>query len=210
MSKYFFLAAFLLTVPANSSSAAESETVTIPLDSIWARNMPGTQDIRKLDWKQIQWKELLTGPQGALPLMKKERAEPGFVVAGTGQAALVAAHKKSADDPTKPPQSLPHGKECTIVFFTYAFSPGFALDRVTRRDNVIEIYYRYNPSGLDSFATYIALIPLGKLESGEYKVKMVNVPTELTRELPEYTADLVPKVVCQPFSFQIIERETEQ
>lgn len=207
MSKYFFLAALLLAVSANPSPAAEPETVTIPLDTIWARNMPGTRDIRKLDWKQIQWKELLTGPQGVLQLMGKERAEPGFVVAGTGQAALVAAHKKSADDPTKPPKSLPHGSECSIVFFTHAFPPSIALDKVERKGKLFEVRYYYDASGLTSFSTHIALIPAGKLETGNYRVKMIEVPTDVTPQLAASEREAVSKVVSQSFTFRIEEEE---
>ena len=187
--------------PGLSESAIE-----IPLDQIWMLNVPGNRNIRQnLDWKQLPqpFTLLSTGSLEPLFRLEKNRAEPGFVVAGKGQDALTAAHEKLPEG-EKPSNVLPEGTEITVVYFSHAYGP-IDLYRVERKENVIEVRYRFNPGGSGILSQQLALMPLGKLPVGEYRVNMIEVPPTTRQEVsPSWLVEAHLRV-CQSFSFSIVD-----
>jgi len=184
--------------------------IEIPLDQIWASNMPETRDIKSLDWEQLRnpYRPLSSGPIDMLIRIGKDRAEPGFVVAGTGQDALIAAYKKLPVGEV-PSNSIPFGKEVSIVYFSHVYPSYIVLHRVERRGNVIDVRYRFDAYS-SGYSGHTALIPLGKLPTGEYHVNMIEAPTKKYQGLPASSLVEVHLRVCQSFAFAVEESSEEK
>ncbi len=196
--------------PGLSESAIE-----IPLDQIWASHRWNARDTRSLDWKRFENQPLSIGALGALWQLNKDRAEPGFVVPGIGQEALIAAHKNLPEG-EKPTNVLPVGTDFSIVYFSHP-NDSTSFGRVERRGNLIEIVcYHYMPSGSGIPPSQLALVPLGKLSVGEYRVNVIERLPRIQPELP--TPCLLPAIylveahlrVCQSFSFSIVDAIEEE
>ena len=198
-------------VCTNNTTSEPVSPVEIPLDQIWASDMPGTRDIRSLDLEHLPqpFRMISTGSISSLHRFGKERAEAGFVVRGIGQDALVAAHKKLPNG-EKPPGAVPSGTDISIVYFSYSFGSYIRLHRVERCCNTIDIRYRYDASGTEGASNHLALIPLGKLSVGECHVNMIETPPEKGMVHSADVAKLLHRTVCQSFSFFVIDCCTEQ
>jgi hypothetical protein len=96
-----------------------AEVVTIPLDQIWAYDMPGTRDIGKLEINKAP--NYAYGPlfgqmrlSLADGLARSEDAKQGFAVLGTGLDALREAHSVLAAN-QESRTTLPAGREISLV-----------------------------------------------------------------------------------------------
>jgi len=200
-----------------------AETKEIPLGQIWAYEMSGTREIEALS-KNVPADELDMRLMNAVLELSYHRAEgmkfkdvarPGFAVPGNGRSALHAAlavfidwgaHREefSSDD------------EITIVFFSEPLSRyQVQIREVKREDHEIEIRYELEQSISErmtgsSFVNF-ALIPLGKLPVGEFRVKMSQLPRELTPD--EIKVGFKPldkewsrNFLSKPFSFTVTEK----
>jgi len=191
-------------LPGPDPGPAE-DSIVIPLEEIWGYQLEGTRDIGTLDFDQLP-QPLGTLSTRPLDSADQQEAQPGFAVLGTGQEALVAAHAKLPDD-KQPTDAFPAGNEISLVFFSQGrAAPFIVLERVERRDQVIDIRYRWRSDGSGGSQPF-ALIPLGKLPSGEYQVNMMPTLGEDIRLRPgsagtEFVASL-RRSVCQPFTFTI-------
>lgn len=188
--------------PAPDPGPAKDATV-IPLDQIWALDMPGTKDVRELT--SDPYADLSIGPLGVLELMGKQEAGAGYVVPGTGKEALLAARKKLPPGKT-PANELPFGTDITVVYYSHAFMPINVLHRVERRGNTISIRFRHDGNGNTSYSSHYALIPLGKLSVGDYKVNMIATIDDVVEASPAFYLDIVDdirRVVCKSFEFSV-------
>lgn len=177
-----------------STSYAE-EVVEIPLKEIWADSMPGTINIYELE-----------GTPSDNPLMAEinkkhgfktwqDKAGPAFAVQGTGLEALKNAHAVITEKQSRP-TSLPQDSEVSVIFFSLEFGNYVHLTKVERDKNTINIRYEFVPHTQKHLTRHFAIIPLGKLPKGQYKVDvgaepfadrfrdqgMVEIPDE--RKLP--------------------------
>lgn len=147
-----------------SAKESDSETITIPLDQIWAYDMPGTRDIAELESNGNPHME--HGPVvleirrslGVVP--KGHLAKVGFAVVGEGMDALREAHAVFTEK-RKPSQTLSTGSNISIVFFSHQSNPYVHLDKVERKDNTVDIYYHFVPHETMDTSEHLALIPLG-------------------------------------------------
>ena len=112
MSLLVGLAAALLCFEVSSAENpnAKPESITVPLDQIWAFRMPGTRDILQLEPTQSEvagkrlWDAIILTLCADLSPdwpVEGSRAQPGFTVIGTGLKALrntdaVLVKKKAA------------------------------------------------------------------------------------------------------------------
>ncbi len=195
--------------------ALAADSVEIPLKDIWALDMPGTQDIRKLEATATSKDEkndadlpLISRIRGATA---KPRGEPreAFAVLGSGIDALRRAASDMAGE-TKPQESFPAGSDVSLVFFSYTTGMYVYLDKVERRGNFFEIKYHFVPHLTKEMTDHFALIPLGAIESGVYSVDIVQSPMDMSRvstagKKPAATTDAksAEKFVCRPFSFSV-------
>jgi hypothetical protein len=199
----YFVGFVASTVMFLSAAFAETpndkgEAVTIPLDQIWANDMPGTRNIGKLDPNRPLAYEIRKAI--GFPPNDKE-ADPGFAVSGTGLDALREAHAVLVKK-TPLRDTLPANSEVSIVFFAHETGPYVHIRKVEHQGQNVNIYYRFVFHEEEVTSGYIALIPMGKLVLGKYRVNIKQLPPEPIMRRPVSDSD-VYRIVCQSFSFTV-------
>jgi hypothetical protein len=197
--------------------SVDCKSTTIPLDKIWAYEMPGTRNILDLDGasKERPGDGLLRSInesdfRRAAQMKFKGAARPGFAVSGSERAALRAAHAVFVDG-AKLRTAFSPDEEITIVFFSVPMSRyRVRIQEVRRKLNEIEIQYQLEPSIDGRNFENFSLIPLGKMPAGKYHVEMVQVPRELKPVesklgLKALDKDWSRNFLCKPFSFTVAE-----
>ena len=188
----------------------------IPLDQIWAYEMPGTRDIRelepKLDVHDPSSKELFYRsrvPKIARLLTsvppKGAKAPPAFVVVGTGEEALKMAHavltKKERKDAGT---SLPKDTELSLVFYTFLFGWHPEIASVEQSPGLIKVKYQFIAPTEPSFgAKRFALIPIGKLSKGHVEVEIKEMPPVDYKGRPVMPKQDSERFVCGSFLFDV-------
>ena len=199
-----------------SGESPSDKTKIIPLDKIWAYEMPGTRDIKALS-KNVPADELDMRLMNAVLELSYHRAErmkfkdvarPGFAVSGSRRSALHAAFAVFIDWGARR-EEFSSGDEITIVFFSDPISRYLVqLQQVEREDNEIEILYQLKPGiGGRNYSNF-ALIPLGKLRVGEYRVEMRQLrrelnPIETKMGFKPLDEEWSRNFLCKPFSFVV-------
>lgn len=197
---------FIAVIAVLISSTALAEE--IPLKSIWALDMPGTKSIYELEpgiygdnrsaeeQIELRKKSLIPKAFGDLSLLKPaSQAGPGRAVAGVGLQALQDAVKRK-DEP------LPEG-EVSLLYFSHQSGDSINLHEVTREGEQITVRYRVVPRETQSLTAEFALIPLGKLSKGEYRVEIVQIPMEQRYLDAGFRGRDVSRIVCKAFSFTV-------
>jgi hypothetical protein len=190
----------------------------IPLDRIWAYEMPGTRDIKSIsDNKPLdQLDARLLGAALELAYYRsedlnfKDVARSGFAVAGNGRRALHAALAVFLDWEVRRDKFSPED-EIAVVFFSEPISRyRVQIREVNRIGNEIDIRYELAPSESRQSYTNFAVIPLGKLSVGKYNVDIQQLPREQT--VAEAKLGRKPlddewsrEFLCKPFSFHVTE-----
>jgi hypothetical protein len=149
------------------------ETVEIPLKDIWAYNMPGTRDINEFG-----------SPKAADSLVEKViqainetwHDHEGVVVEGVGRAALERLYE-SRNTP-KGLNSVSVKVPLTIAFYAKSMGWRIRLDSVSKRGNIITVRYRPVPTQTRMSRATLALIPIGELPPGKYRVIVDPLPME--------------------------------
>ncbi len=200
---------WLLVLIASANAVADN-VVQIPLKSILAHGMPGTRDVRELEKGAVppnQRAPLSDDIGGELEFIPKgQTTAKGFAVVGTGNAALRNAHAVLVKK-QQPRQSFSADAEISVVFFSHSFDQYVHLDNVERRDKTIKIAYRFVPHETKQMTAHFALIPLGKLPVGKYRVDFVRLPLEqkyVDTGFRSVDSQWNNRVVCLPFSFEIV------
>jgi hypothetical protein len=201
------LALMLLPVAAASAEPAQEkqETVTIPLDKIWAYEMPGTQDVRKLQQHKLAPSMVEQIRQILDDSIDGEEARSAFAVSASGYAALNAAYRVLAKD-QKPKCRLSPRKDVTVVFFSRSSSRYVVLTRVEVIDSTVKVHYKMVPHLTKEMTVHFALIPLGELRSGEYHVEIIRQPIDnrvVEAGINPASDAYVRRVVCSSFAFEI-------
>lgn len=185
----------------------DGEVVEIPLDQIWAYKMPGTRDLRELPAARADERLIASIRRSLEPKLDHKQAERGFAVLGTGDEALRHAHDVlvSGDDATV---RFPAGKELSAIFFTYQ-SPFYVhLATVERTGFAIKISYRFVPHESGETTEHVALIPLGELPPGRYRVSVKSAPMEkkyTDQGFPPIPDSAGLQLVSRPFHFIVAE-----
>ncbi|HVT28176.1 MAG TPA: hypothetical protein VHE81_09180 [Lacipirellulaceae bacterium] len=198
--------------------APDEKPTTIPLNQIWAYEMPGTRNILELDVasKNQDARRIVSSITessfGRAAKRKfKDLARPGFAVTGTGNTALRAAHAVLVVG-AKPRTEFSTNDEITLIFFSELVSRCLVqIHKVERTGDQIEILYELKPDIGGLNFTNFALIPLGKLPAGKYEVKMRQLPHELTTaEIKYHYKPLDEKwsrnFLCKPFNFTVAKK----
>ena len=215
--------AFLTAIAAPPDE--EQKAVSIRLKDIWARNMPGTRDVRELEpevfgesVRELSSEEvvgrsrrsLINQIGGALPFLPEgQSARRGFAVAGTDLEALQNAHAVFTKK-RQVRQSFSTADNIGVVFYSHSFNQYVHLDNVKRDGKSIEIVYRFVPHETKEMTAHFALIPLGKLPAGKYRVDIVRAPMEEKFAKQGFKRVDTPwerRVVCRPFSFTVAEND---
>lgn len=193
----------------------KSEVVTIPLDQVWAHRMPGTRSIGEL-WGRLNKQTGSTLEDEIVKAMMRarrvrdRRPEPSFAVSGTDLKALLQAHSVFVKG-TKPSMEFSPEEEITLVFFSEPSAGNRVhLRSITRKDDHFVIRYRLEPYTEMVLSMGFALIPVGKLPVGKYRVEMVQLPAEqkfVDRGFKSLDIDWSAQLVCSSFTFSVVENE---
>lgn len=219
--KRFLLLALAVSLNLQTSTTADEKAVEIPLKEIWALDMPGTRHIYKLEpeifeqfrklpseeHKPLADKSLIFKFGETLDYLKADQeATQGFAVSGSGREALTNALQSRLKDGS-PSSKFPANREITLIFFSHQLGRFVQLHEVKRHGDRIEVRYRLQPHSEPYLTGHFALIPLGKLPTGEYRVEIVRSPMEkkyLDRGSKESDPIRVAPSVCKPFTFEVI------
>jgi hypothetical protein len=208
----------ILTAQTLGESSSD-KTTAIPLDRIWAYKMPGTRDIKSLS-KNVPADELDMRLLNAALELSYERAErmkfkdvarPGFAIPGNGRTALHTALAVFIDWGARR-NELSSADELTIAFFSEPISRyAVQIRQVTRKDNVIEIQYELVPDTDRGSHVNFALIPIGKLPVGTYRVELRQLPrdlkpAEIKMGFKTLDEEWSRNFLSKPFSFIVTEK----
>lgn len=190
--------ALAVAISSASCSLAEEKPVETPLKEIWAYDMPGTRNIDKLDDGKAR-KELIEPLLENIQESWDRDDNRGMAVRGEGLQALQEFYRVKvkgkdrqtvfkADDPI------------SLVFYTKPTGVYVHLQSVLREGNQFTIYYKLVPHAERIGSQHLALIPLGKVAPGKYRVNIRPLPLETGHP------DLLPRQiqrVSKPFSFAV-------
>lgn len=145
----------------------------IPLNKIWALNMPGAKDITELDPRTRAKNSKYISNIGRVLTIRStepEKAGPCFLVRGEGKVALENAAKILTGEEV-PKQTFPTDEELSLVFYSLA-APGYVhLKSVWQSDRHVEVRYQVVIHQSAEMTVHFALIPLGKPPAGQLSVK---------------------------------------
>lgn len=208
-----FACLFCASAFAAEPNGAEIE---IPLDRVWAYDMPGTRDINELMQKPPGGVRRLTSFDRIRRQLASEPADyetfTGFAVAGPPRGALSFAEQGITAREVPMKNWIVTTEETYAAFFSKACAYRIEIERVTRRGNTIDIRYRFVPRYSPKSTIGLALIPLGKLPVGEYRVEINQAPMAqqyLDSGFEPVSAEAARNIVCQPFSFSVNEAEVQ-
>lgn len=179
----------------------------IPLSDVWALDSPGTRYLRALGGDPVATEKKVDEIRKHL-IISKERpiASSGFVVKGTKLKALdnlrrVIATKEKAE------QQVSAGGECWAVMFARSSNFYVYLVEVQKRKNLFTVKYRFISHAAREMAEQVALIPLGELTEGKYRVEFVPdyEPQEFedSRQVVKPSQAQIERIVSKSFEFSV-------
>lgn len=182
------------------------DATDIPLAEIWAHMMPGTKKIHGLQ-KDVPDENTVMAKIGRVLSEKiRQKTEPSFAVEKTGLEGLKNAYAVFSGE-MKRPTSLSKDNEISIVFFTHPSNYYVHLSRVVLDGNTIRVGYRLVPHMTQDMTMHFALIPIGKLPKGKYKVYVLAEPIEkklLIGGLKEPDVQKKATIASSSFEFNVL------
>jgi hypothetical protein len=165
--------------------------------------MPGTKDLAQFD-----------SPKAGQPLVDMVLTQirhswghgEGMAVQGEGREALDNLYRTRVEKQER--SEVPAGTPVSLAFYTGGTGWLIHLQRVTRQGNTFTIQYRTIPYHEAESSSHLALIPVGKLPSGKYRVKVEKLPMDqkyLDDGFRRPTADVLDRI-SGSFTFIVIDR----
>jgi hypothetical protein len=207
----------------------QPDTVTIPLDRIWAWYTPGARSLRELEPQILQKNLRGKSPEEQNRLMREsigdrivesladspfypkqgEQAGSAFVVAGSGADALHGANDILAHR-SKRQTEFSVTDDLNIIFYSYVMQSKIHLMSVERKGNSFLLQYAFGLSPEDLFDKMVrpnlAIIPIGKLPVGTYDVAIELNPQNkesFMRRFKITKFDWKPRLICRGFTFHV-------
>ena len=156
-----------------TTAPAEAAAKEIPLDKVWAYQMPGT---RPMDISLLEDGKTYATPDGkmvseALAALKDFGSDVrgGFPVAGAGSAALIEAHKVLAGG-AAPSGTLDRTQKISVVFFSHQPGLFVHLKKITQKGSQVEIAYQFVTRETKDPTPQMAIIPLYDVPAGTLKI----------------------------------------
>jgi hypothetical protein len=113
-----------------------------------------------------------------LAIRKTWRGHEGRVLEGEGREALEEFYRQRTNK--GPINAVSGNVPLTLAFYTRWTSWNVYLQSVTRRGNLFTIRYQPVPNQTRMSQTTLALIPIGSLPSGKYRVAVEQLPMDQT------------------------------
>lgn len=199
---------------------ATCQAKEIPLDDIWAYDMPDTKDVRELEPKlpvdtpredifklsTIQKiREFL-----CTRLPEGRKAGTAFVVEGVDKDALQKAHEvfvmrasKERRPKREPGVIVSPETDLSLVFFSHYTGRYVRIESVEREGNQVTIKYRFVAHNTADATDHFAIIPIGQFEEGVGRVKVEQLPP-IDREGKPVEPVVDPlRIVSDSFSFGV-------
>jgi len=221
----------LIFVTADTVCGEEALTIptkTIPLNTIWAWDMPGTKDVRELEADCEKFKKMVVPEriQKSLAMNTYSHLNPyfkikggiddnagsAFVVDAVGLAALKQANAIFARK-QEPKDNFKAGSALTLVFYAYSSSQFAHINEVLNNENEIVVKYHFHVHGMRISTKHYALVPLGEGLRGKIKVTIKRTEDVVEKRLanssspiPELTRKLdAKKWVSGSTVFRVLE-----
>ncbi len=216
---------------AVAAEPASDSPVEIPLETIWALDMPGTRDIEGIDlpsvpqrsfpgWGFDEFKqfrqdviERLRNALSAKP--SSEEALSGFVVSVPPKADLLGVLNLQVTAGLKGKASfggrnaIPSDQDAYLIFYSHPASYYVRLKSVKRQGRTIDVEYFFEPHYTLESSVHFAMIPLGKLEAGEYEIRISQAPMDekfIRAGFIRVTDFQAKRFVSRPFTFTVYDR----
>lgn len=188
---------------------AGEKPVVVPLNEIWAYNMPRTRDVGDLDAVKKQngvtKHPLVTEIVRSLVLKRPKKSDsvgPAFIVRGTGKEALRNAHAVLTNR-ALPSTKFSSATDLTLVFHTTLGGPYAHIDSAERSGRTIAVRYRLVSHNNREDTPHFALIPLRTLGSGNYDVKIELLGLFDETGARKSPSDKSKSVVCSDSAFDV-------
>jgi hypothetical protein len=163
----------LPATPAPTTAPAETAAREIPLEKVWAYQMPGTHPMEMpladdgktyatADGKILS--EVLAGLKDF-----GSDVRGGFAVAGIGSTALAEAHKVLAGG-ASPGTTLDRNQKISLAFFSNQPGLYVHLKKITQKGGLVEIAYRFVSRDNKDATPQLAIIPLFDVPAGTLKI----------------------------------------
>lgn len=187
-------------------TAEDRKPTEIPLSRVWAYQMPGTRDARRIDFERPQ-DSLIEPIRESLTMLQdaEKEAGVGFAVQGVGHEALRKTYDivVAGEDV---PRELPADSELSVVFLSRQYPFYVHVHKVEREGNEITVYYHFSPHMEFEETQHFALIPVSKLLPGTYHVRVLRSPRKIDYRrlmLSPAPKDAEHRVVFQSFTFVV-------
>jgi hypothetical protein len=227
--QHIALFATLLLLPkmASSEPVASETARRIPLDTIYAYDMPGTLDVLQLEPKQkpnLSNEEFIQSSSIQQILNRfsfrnwpkdGRQAEPAIIVEGIGKQALENAAKKLKEMSgveRRDARQLTANRDYSVLFFSY-MSPRFvhliSVDQTKNEkpqgmiETEIKIKYRFVSHMTDQMTTHFALVPIESLQPGVVRIVVEQLPPVDADGKPDTPFPNARKYVCESTSFRV-------
>jgi hypothetical protein len=204
--------------PSEELAKPDPKAKLVPLSEVWALKMPGTKNVRELDGEGQGIARSTTNRMASwlinnrprpieanVPPTRASLAGPGFAVIGTEADSLRQAANKLIQRPRRGRERFLSGSSMTVVFFAHPTAGYVHLHAVEVAGTDVTIKYRIVPHRTKESTTHFALIPLGKLPAGEYRVRMVLLPPpeEAGKRARPFDPGIAARDVCGDFTFLV-------
>lgn len=193
----------ILLVLILSSVGYAEDFRKIPLSEIWARDMPGTKNIDELhkQWRPEDIKRFQRNPAP-----KEETVRPTFAVQGTGFEALRNSYEVLVKK-KEPKRSFDENTDISIIFFSRDDNWYVHLQSVEVKNKIITLNCNMVTHETQETTKHFALIPVGKLLSGEYQIEVVVSQVDKTGQpIPNPLEQaIVNRIISGPSTFSIKE-----
>jgi hypothetical protein len=199
------------SISALPSGRVSEKPATIPLNEIWAYNMPKTRDVGALDavrqengvTKHPLVKEIVRSLASKRP-KKNQSIGPALIVQGAGKEALRNA-RDVLTDLAKPSTKFSTTDDLALVFYTSLGGPYAHIDSVERSGRTIAVRYRLLSHNSREDTLHFALIPLGTLGPGNYEVKVELLGVFDETGARKEPSDKSKSFVCSNSNFGVTE-----
>jgi len=234
MRTLLLLASAIALLMDSSAIAVEStKSVEVPLKSIWANCAEGAKALTELEPElrvSLDTPEEIakySTPEAQKALYERGRQSfvwkieaaqlrdqseskaprTGFAVAGVGRAALPGVYAAIVEGKERQ-DTFSEQDEITVVFFTRPSVAGVIIDRIEWQGNILRIHFTMVSQGELAARSSLALIPVGKLAAGKYRVETVRSSRtdRDQRGFPPVKAGAENEIVCRPFNFVVASR----
>ncbi|MDC0936652.1 hypothetical protein OAS39_10225 [Pirellulales bacterium] len=134
----------------------------------------------------------------------EQKAGPCLIIPAEGIAALKIA-AETLDRNLPAPKTIPFGRPLSLFFYSH-IAPGYVQIRsIQREESLVTINYQIVTHASAAATTHYALIPLGPLPDGKFRVDIKELPPPT----PYVFQSVADDAVCDSSTF-IIKRGEER